>query len=592
MFLHSSPSRHVISALLIGTMLSGCSVAPKYTTPDMAIPAQYKQASEQEIQGVWRKATANPGQADISTWWHVFNDDRLNALQEQAAKANQDLKIAAARLDQARALIGQARAAQLPDITTGTSVSRGNLFGNTNAGKPTTNYNASGTVSYDPDLFGRLRDATQAVRFDAKAQEALYRQALLTIHGDVAQSYFMLQALDTERNLLSQTIVLRDKAQNLLQQRFKEGEVNEQDYFRATAEAATTRAELAALDQQRAVTEHALAVLLGDAPTDFALENAELPRQLPIIPAGLPAHLLERRPDIAAAQNSLKAANARIGVARAAFFPGISLSAAGGFASNELGDLFKWSSRSWLLGPIFGNLISVPIFDGGLRKAQLAVSKAQYQEAVATYRQQVLVAFKDVDDNLATLRLQAEQADHLYQAAEAASRASHLSDIRYEEGETSYLEVLDTQRDTLAAQRAYTRAQGNRFMTTVALIRSLGGGWVETDHTDTPTEEIPQEDVADAPKMAKNITPDDTLSDDEALRTALQDETNTEVSDVENTPAETAPAPAQQPAQQSETNTPAPSDTTPIEWNMRAIKPNRASLPRAQSASRVDEMNP
>jgi multidrug efflux system outer membrane protein len=467
----------LISTLLVATFLSGCSLAPTYKKPDIATPENFKE----DLQGKWQQAGENAGQADQSNWWLVFNDTNLNDLETSADATNNTLKAAAARLEQARGLTEQARAGYFPEIDLGANAYRGNSatasFGAGGNAKPTTALSLGGTVSYDADLFGNIRSTANAAKYNEKAAAALYQQALLMVHGDVAQNYFQLQSLDTERDLLRKSISLRQDAANLLQHQYKEGEASEQDNLRAQAELATAQADLAGVEQNRALVEHALAILVGKAPADFKLAEKKLPETLPVIPAGLPSQLLERRPDVAAAENNLRAANERIGAARAAFFPDLLLTATGGFTSNELGNLFKWSSRSWALGPLLGTALSMPLFDGGERAGLLKQAKGAYQENVADYRQQVLVAFKDVEDNLSNLRLQAEQANRLYTAADASAKAYHISDVRYKEGESSYLEVIDTQRDMLNAQRAYTQIQGARFTTTVALIRALGGGW-------------------------------------------------------------------------------------------------------------------
>jgi multidrug efflux system outer membrane protein len=480
-----------ISTLLVATFLTGCSLAPTYKKPDVSVPEDYKE----NLDGKWKQASNNAGSADQSNWWQVFNDKDLNDLETQADAANNDLKVAAARLDQARGLTEQARAGYFPEIDLGANAYRGNSasasFGaaGSNA-KPITALTVSGGVSYDADLFGNIRSTANAAKYNEAAVSALYQQAVLMVHADVASNYFMLQSLDTEADLLRETIKLRKDAADLLQHQYKEGEASEQDNLRAQADLATTQADLASVEQQRSLMEHALAVLVGKTPAEFKLAEKKLPQSLPVVPAGLPSAMLERRPDIAAAENNLKAANERIGAARAAFFPDLLLTAAGGVTSNELGNLFKWSSRSWGLGPLLGTALSMPLFDGGERAGLLKQAKGAYQENVADYRQQVLVAFKDVEDNLSNLRLQDEQAKRLYTAADASGKAYHISDVRYKEGESSYLEVIDTQRDMLTAQRAYTQIQGARFVTTVNLIRALGGGWNNLSLTQQPATEV------------------------------------------------------------------------------------------------------
>lgn len=460
-------------ALTASTMLTACNLTPDFHLPSVSTPERFKEDTS-SLDGQWALASEDAGEVDRSDWWTIFNDPALNALETEAANNNQTLKAAAARIRQADATYRQVRSSLLPAINLGANAGRGNF---PSGGKPASNYQVQANMSYEADLFGRIRNQTAIAQLNRDAREDLYRQSLLFIHAQVAQSYYALRALDTERDLLRQTITLREDAAKLIKSRFELGETGEQDYLRAQTELSSAQADLTALDQQRAVTEHALAILVGKPPAEMNVPQAKLPEQLPVVPAGLPSKVLERRPDIAAAQKQLAAANAQIGVARAAFFPVLNLTVAGGLVSNELGDVFKWSSRSWMLGPLFGTALSLPIFDAGRRVAGLDLAKAGYDEAIANYRQQVLVSFQETEDALVALNLGAQQADQLYKAADAATKANRISDLRYKEGETSYLEVIDTQRDALLTQRAYTRVQGQRFVDTVTLIRALGGGW-------------------------------------------------------------------------------------------------------------------
>lgn len=554
----------IISALLAATFISSCSLAPDFKKPEITVGESYKEDAD-ALQGKWQEASASAGTVDQTQWWLVFNDTDLNALQDQAASANNTLKSAAARLEQARGLSQQARSSYFPSLDLGTNAFRGNSASRSlgGASKPTSSFAVQGTVSYEADLFGRVRSTANAAEYNEKANEALYRQALLMVHGDVAENYYRLLALDTERDLLRQSIQLREDAVKLLDNQFKEGEASEQDNLRAQAELASTKAELSSVDQSRALTEHALALLVGKTPSELTLKEKKLPNSLPVIPAGLPSTLLERRPDVASAENQLRAANERIGAARAAFFPQLMLTASGGVAGPDLGDLFKWSSRSWALGPLLGTTLSMPLFDGGQRKGLLRQAKGAYQENVADYRQQVLIAFKDVEDNLSNLRLQKEQADQLFTASTASDKAYRISNVRYKEGEALYLEVLDTQRDMLTAQRAYTQVQGARFVTTIAMIRALGGGW-----TNVPSQQpIPEKAVAPAIE-----------TDTSELPAATAAETKADIP----APLNTTPVPI---------TTEEKSVATPV----AEIAPQKQTMPEAPallSSSKKDEMNP
>ncbi|OGA96246.1 MAG: hypothetical protein A3G27_10490 [Betaproteobacteria bacterium RIFCSPLOWO2_12_FULL_66_14] len=316
-----------------------------------------------------------------------------------------------------------------------------------------------------------------AARGDYEALQATFQSVRLALQADVAQIYFALREADEELALLRDTVKLREESVQLLQRRFDLGEISELDPARSRTELQTARSEAIELERQRARLEHALAVLLGRAPASFGLPGAPLITALPVIPAGLPSSLIERRPDIAAASRGMAAANARIGVAKAAFFPVLNLTAQGGYESGQLSDLFKWSSRTWALGPLMGTILSMPIFDGGRNRANLERSYSVLEEAVAAYRQQVLVAFAEVEDGLVDVRTLDERGQATRAAADSASRALAIAQTRYRSGATGYLDVIDAQRSLLSVRRLDTRIRGARASSTVALIRALGGGW-------------------------------------------------------------------------------------------------------------------
>ncbi|HVK94312.1 MAG TPA: efflux transporter outer membrane subunit, partial [Noviherbaspirillum sp.] len=309
----------------------------------------------------------------------------------------------------------------------------------------------------------------------AEASEATYRSVLLALQADVAQTYFRLRAADAELAFLNETVRLREENVRINQRRYELGDLGELDLTRARTELSTTRSEAIALERQRAQLEHALAVLLGKPAAAFNANSNPLlaSSALPGIPAGLPSTLLERRPDIAAAQRAMMAANARIGVARSAMFPALQLTAAGGGLSEDLSDVFKWSSRSWMVGL----LMSLPIIDGGRTQANIARSEAALEESVAGYRQSVLTAFAEVEDNLVGLRTLTGQAEAIDDAVASARRSAELANTLYTAGRSSYIDVLDAQRNLATVERSAVQLRGARAATTVALIRSLGGGW-------------------------------------------------------------------------------------------------------------------
>ncbi|MEC5399008.1 efflux transporter outer membrane subunit [Uliginosibacterium sp. H1] len=465
-------------------ILAGCSLAPTYERPAVSTPAAFKEAAVDNTQ--WKTATPAEAQAR-GEWWKLFGDATLDALQAQAAEANQDLKAATARLVQSRTLTRTARSEQMPQVGVGFGPTR-QKPSPASQGLPadadtpiTTVWRAQAGVSYEVDLFGRVASSVDAAQATAAQNEALFRSVQLALQADVAQAYFLIRELDAEQALLTRTVTLREDALRLVQKRFDAGDIGELDVARARTELAAAQSQSQGVARRRANAEHALALLLGKAPAEFALAPDPLTRlavaDAVAIPAGLPSALLERRPDIAAAERAMAAANARIGVARAAFFPNLTLTGAAGFESNDLGDLFNWSSRSFLLGPIAGTILSLPIFDGGRRQASLDRSRAAYEEDVASYRQTVLNAFREVEDNLAGLRILAEQTRTQDQAVTAAARAAQLSQVQYREGSVSYLDVIESDRSVLTHQRVAVLLDGERARAAVALVRALGGGW-------------------------------------------------------------------------------------------------------------------
>jgi multidrug efflux system outer membrane protein len=461
--------------------LSSCSLVPKFEQPAVEIPAKYKELGPDE-RGSWKEAQPADA-APRGEWWKIFRDPVLDQLETEAIGANQNLKSAAARVAQSRALLGITTADRYPQGTVGfgptrtrqSAVSQG-LPDGTNV-PPVTIWRAPLTLSYEVDLFGRVSSSVNAAQNDLAASEALYRSLLLSLQADVAQTYFNLRATDAELNVLRGTVRTREENVRLLQRRFDLGDISELDLARARTELSTTRTDAIGLERSRAQLEHALAVLLGKAPASFTLAAAPLTSDIPRVPPGLPSALLERRPDIAAAQRRMIASNARIGVARSAFFPSLNLTGQAGFESNELSNLFNWSSRTWVLGPLFGTMLSLPVFDGRRRRANVDRTWATLDESVADYRQSVLVAFAEVEDNLAGLRVLSEQSDATRDSLTSAGRALRLADVRYGAGATSYLDVVDAQRGVLSIQRLEVQIAGARAISTVALIRALGGGW-------------------------------------------------------------------------------------------------------------------
>ena len=456
-----------LTPLLAALLLAGCASTAQFTPAAApAAPAAYK-----ELDGRW--ASAAPAEAQArGRWWAVFADPVLDGLVERADANNTSIQLAAARLSQARALLRSVDADRLPQIGVSAGASRGNLL-TPGVATPVTVASVGASASWEPDLFGRLAKASNAASLDAQASAALLQSTRLLVQSDVAQAYFVLRALDDERALVRETVGAYRDTLRLTERRYAAGDVAELDLARVRTEVAATESQAHALDRRRAQLEHALAVLLGELPSGFSLAEADWRGALPNVPPGIPSTVLTRRPDVSAAQSAMQAAQLRVGVARSAWFPDVALTANGGFASTDLGDLFKWSARSWGIGA----LLSLPLFDGGRREAGVQNANALWDAAAASYREQVLVAFQDVEDQLAALRLLADQAGAQTQAVDAAARATVLSNSRYRNGLVSQLELLDARRSELANRRQAVQVRAAQYQATVGLIRALGGGW-------------------------------------------------------------------------------------------------------------------
>jgi outer membrane protein, multidrug efflux system len=465
--------------LALALMLAGCATALPDLPQPAPTPARFKESNE-------RWTTAAPAEAqDRGTWWKAFADPVLDGLVERAGENNTGVHEAAARLAQARALVRNADADRLPQIGVGASAARQAGAGTTGGATPGTLTSAGASLSYELDLFGRLARASDAAALDAQSRAALLQSTRLLVQADVAQTYLALRALDAERALVRETVAAYANTLHLTQRRFQAGDIAELDVVRVQTEQAATESDALALDRRRAELEHALAVLVGEPASNFTLDVAEWRTALPTIPAGIPGTVLARRPDVAAAQGTMLAAQARLGVAKTAWFPSVSLTAAGGFASPEIGDLFKWSARAWSIGA----LLSLPVFDGGRREAGVQGAQAQLDAALAGYRGQVLTAFRDVEDQLSALRLLQEQAEAQGRAVSSSTRATVLSDARYRNGLISQLELLDARRSELRNRRQAVQVKATQYQATVGLIRALGGGWDSAPKAESPTTE-------------------------------------------------------------------------------------------------------
>lgn len=462
---HGPASRNLALGLGALLVLAGCAVGPNYKRPTVAAPTGWKEAT------VVTNAPVLP-----TAWWQIFNDAELNSLEAQAVEANQDLKRAVARVTEARAIARVSKADLYPSIGAGAAYSRSRQSENRDNVAPkleSDDFSSSFDLNYELDVWGRVRRNVEASKADAAAAATDREVVLLTLTADVARNYQSLRSLDNEKAVIEATIALRLDTVRLQETRNQAGLINEVDVTRARTELANVEAELHAIMRSRAQVEHALAVLCGQAPANFSVAANATSIVPPVIPAGLPSELLQRRPDVVAAEHKLEAANARIGVAKAAFFPTIKLTGAAGLASADLGTFVEAPSRIWSLGPS----VHLPIFEGGRNRANLKAAEARYEQNVATYRGSVLSAFREVEDSLSDLATLAAQAEAVSRALASARDTATLANERYQKGLTSYLDVVDAQRAALQAERQDTQLRGQRAVSTILLAKALGGGW-------------------------------------------------------------------------------------------------------------------
>lgn len=461
----------LVSAL--AAALGGCAtVGPDFKAPAGVADAAYRHA------GATNESAPLPAQ-----WWTVFGDATLDSLEGRARRDNPGVQAAAQRLLQAQAQLGVVRAGQAPNVALGAGVSNSRTSSETAQGIALggrsiegNNFNVGASLSYELDLWGRVRRVVEAADAGALAAQDERDGVLLMLSSQVAQSYWQLRGLDAELAILRGALDARREAQDLVEARFKAGLSNELDVSRARIERANAEADLHEVQRQRNAVEHALATLVGASPSQPVLADsagAQLPLP-PSIPVGLPASLLKQRPDLAASVAQLKAANAQVGVAEGAFYPSLSLTSNFGFASEHLRDIASGGARQFSIGPL---ALSLPVFDGGRNRANLALSTARYEEAVANHQTRLLTALREVEDALSDVQQRQQQGEVQAQSQQAAARALLVAQARYERGVSTYLDVTDAQRNALAADRAAAQIRTQRLLATVAVARALGGGW-------------------------------------------------------------------------------------------------------------------
>ena len=467
---------HISFAVISGAALlffAGCTVGPNYVRPTAEVPTAYK-----ELPSDWKPAQPSDAIAK-GQWWEIYQDAQLNSLEQQIDVSNQTLKAAQEQFAQARAALRISRSNLFPTVGTDPSVTRTRLsrnqplFNATTEGKDYNTFTIPVDVSYEADLWGRVRRTVEASRSEAQATAADLANVNLSLHAELASDYFQLRGLDAQKQLLDSTVQSYEKALDLTQSRYHGGLASAVDVAQAQTILETTRAESMDVEVQRAAYEHAIAVLVGKPASQFSLASIPLTTPPPVIPAGLPSDLLERRPDISAAERRVQEQNAQIGVARAAYFPLVTLSGAGGFESAVFTTLIQGPSGFWMLG---GDAAET-IFDAGRRRGASEQAKAAWNQSVDNYRQTVLTAFQEVEDNLAALRILQNEADTQAGAVAAAQHSLSLSITRYKGGVTNYLEVTTAESAALSDEVTAVNILTRRMAASVLLIKAIGGGW-------------------------------------------------------------------------------------------------------------------
>jgi len=480
-------------ALALALLLAGCATGPAYVRPSVDVPGAFKErpadasaarpssaAAAAAPQPGWKPASPQDEQ-DRGAWWEIFHDESLNQLEARVTVSNQTIVKAVASLQQARAVVGQARSAYYPTVQAGIEPDRvrtsATVIGRQGlAGTTVWDNTAAFSASWEPDLFGKVGHAVEGAKAREQASAADLASVELSVHAELAVDYFDLRGVDTQTDLLQQTVVAFQAALDIATQRFEAGVASDSDVAFAQTQLQTARAQLIDLGVMRAQLEHAIATLIGESASTFNLPPNAAQLAPPDIPAGVPSQLLERRPDVAAAERLVAASNADVGSATAAFFPDLLLSLTGGLESGGFAQWASAPSRFWAVGvPLVGTL-----FDGGLRRQKLNGAKAMYDSAVADYRQVVLTSFQEVEDNLAALRVLAEESGAQDSAVSAAQHELDLALQRYQGGAVGYLDVVTAQSTALNNERTAIDIARRRLDASVLLVKAVGGLWEST----------------------------------------------------------------------------------------------------------------
>ncbi len=468
-------------------LIAGCSIGPKYVRPSAPVPPAYKELGAPNLESTWKPAQPRD-QAARGKWWESFQDPQLNQLEDKLNISNQNIAAAAANVQAARAMIREARAQYFPTLTANPGITNSRLstaFGQT-VGATFTSFSLPLEASWEPDLWGRIRNTVRANTFAAQASVADLENVRLSAQAQLAADYYELRAQDAQKQVLDSTVSAYQEALDLTRALYKAGLDNDEAIAQAESQLKATQAQDTNLGVLRAQSEHAIAVLAGQPASTFEIPMKALKASPPSIPLGIPSELLERRPDIAAAERSVAQANAQIGIAQTAFFPTVTLSASAGLESLSPATWFTWPSRIWSVGPS----LAQTLFDAGLRRATVQQYQAAYDQTVANYRETVLTAFQQVEDNLAALRILAEVIERQNDAIDSAGRNLREAQVRYKAGLDPYLNVIAAQTALLNDQQAVVNFRAQQMVAGVQLIQALGGGW---DASQIPSEKARQE---------------------------------------------------------------------------------------------------
>ena len=468
-------------------LLAGCTVGPKYAKPSVQTPTAYKELAAGDLAQAdqWKSAQPSDG-ASRGKWWEAFHDSQLNALEQKADTSNQDIAAATASFFAARAVIREARSQYFPTVATNPSIMNerpsAGQFGGVRSGSSSTSgltltsytdYSAPADASWEPDLWGRVRNTVRGATYAAQASSADLQNVRLSVEAELAADYYEVRAQDALKQIFDSTVIAYRDSLNLTQVQFKAGIGTDEAVAQAEAQLDAAQAQDTNLGVLRAQYEHAIALLAGEPASTFSIPVEPLSANPPAIPVGVPSDLLERRPDIAASERAMAQANTQIGIAKSAYYPNVTLSATGGFGSASIADWFTWPSRFWSVGPS----LAETIFDAGLRKATLQQSQYSYDQTVANYRQTVLTAFQQVEDNLAAVRILSQDIQQQDAAVQAAQRSLREATVRYQAGLDPYLNVISAQTIVLNDQQTAVNFRMQEMVASVQLIKALGGGW-------------------------------------------------------------------------------------------------------------------